>query len=412
MNVLSVKKHTNCRICKSPDLVQFLDFGMHPLANSFLRKEDLHKPEARYPLGVCFCKNCNLVQLSDVVSADVLFRDYIYFSSGMPSSKHFNEYAYEVSSMLSNPDDLVVEIGSNDGHLLSVIRDLGARILGIDPAFNIARIANERGVNTLPEFFSEQIAYKVAQEYGEARVIIGNNVVAHINDHHDLIKGVDALLADDGVFIFEAPYILDMFENLAFDSIYHEHLSYLAVRPLAKLLSQFGFEIFDVKIFGVQGNSLRVYAGRYGTHRIESVVGELIKKEENLRLGELSSYISLASKIESRKKEIIDVLTALKRDGKRIASYGAPARGNTLLNYFGIGNQTLDFATEALPSKIGLYTPGARIPVVDVEWARKNPPDYYLMLAWNYKDAILEKEKEFRAKGGKFIIPIGEERII
>jgi len=234
------------------------------LANSFLKKEELNNPESKYPLRVFFCEDCGLSQLVDVVDPSVLFRNYVYFSSEMPVlPEHFKNYAEEaVNNFVKSKNGLVVEIGSNDGLLLGAIKNLGARVLGVDPAENIAKIANERGVETIPDFFNEKLAKEIKEKYGPAKVMIGNNVVAHIDNHYDLISGVSTLLADGGVFMFEAPYLVDMFENYTFDTIYHEHLSCLSVRPLVNLFKQFGMELFDVKLFPVQGNSIRGYAGK------------------------------------------------------------------------------------------------------------------------------------------------------
>lgn len=406
--------NSKCRICKSKDLALVIDLGLQPLANSFLKENDLKNNEEKFPLRVFFCNNCNLCQLVDVVPKETLFRNYVYFSSGMPVlPKHFEDYAnYVFENFITTKEDLVVEIGSNDGILLKKFKELGTRTLGVDPATNIAKIANDRGIETIPDFFSEELAKFILKKNGKAKVIIGNNVVAHINDHHDLIKGVDTLLADDGVFIFEAPYLIDMFENLTFDTIYHEHLSYLAVRPLKNLFDQYELEFFDTRIYPVQGNSLRGFVGRAGKHKQLPNVNKLINKELKMKLNSWNTYKTLAGKILSMKYDVNNLLSKLKIEGKKIAGYGAPAKGNTLLNYYDIGNEVLDFCTEGLPSKIGLYTPGKHIPVVDIEWARKNPPDYYLMLAWNYKDAILEKEETYHSKGGKFIMPVGNIEVL
>jgi len=410
---MSIKKQKKCRICKGDTLTEFLDLGEQPLANAFLKKESLNDPEPKYPLRVLFCDTCGLVQLGDVVDPDTLFRDYVYFSSGMPSSEHYRKYAKEVvETHLQDPHDLVVEIGSNDGHLLSVIKELGAEVLGVDPALNIAEIANQQGVPTLPEFFNEDVAQRIVSEHKKASVIIGNNVVAHIDDHHELARGIRALLTDDGVFIFEAPYLKDMFEILAFDSIYHEHLSYLAVRPLEALFDQFDMEICDVKISPIQGNSLRVYVSHKNKKKKNSSVNEFVDNELNLGFGKLETYKNLAKRIAERKEEVVVLMHDFKKSGKKLAAYGAPARGNTLLNYFNIGTDLLEFATEALPSKIGLFSPGMHIPVIDIKDARKNPPDYYLLLAWNYKDRIMKKEEDFIKNGGRFVVPVGKERII
>ena len=409
-----MRVRTECRACGSTALSPFFDAGDVALANSFLRKEDLGKPEATYPLAVLFCENCSFVQLSVVVRPDILFRNYIYFSSGVRTvPEHFAKYAEEIASRFtSSPEDLVVELGSNDGVLLGEIAKFGRRVLGVDPAENVAAAANARGVPTLPEFWSEQLALAIKHDHGAAKVVVGNNVVAHVDDLHDLLRGVAAVLADDGVFMFEAPYLKDMFDNLTFDTIYHEHLSYLAVRPLIPLLRRFGLEIFDVQTFPVQGNSIRVYASKRGAHPVQASVARFVAEELRAGLDKLESYRNLEKAIFALKGRVRAIVGDAKRDGKTIAAYGAPAKGNTLLSYFGIGSDVLDYATEELPSKVGLFTPGTHIPVVHIETARKHPPDYYLMLAWNTKDAILRNERNFRTAGGKFIMPVGTAEVI
>ena len=409
--IWKVRKLTNCRMCQGKNLKVFLDLGNTALANSFLKKGDLKKQEDKFPLIVCFCQNCGLSQLTHVVNPEILFRDYVYFSSGMPVlPQHFKDYADEVvKRFVTTNKDLVVELGSNDGILLKAIKEQGARILGVDPAVNIAKVANARGIETIPEFFSLEVAKKIKKKYGNTKVIIGNNVVAHIDNHLDLVRAVKYLLSDDGVFIFEAPYLVDMFENLTFDTIYHEHLSYLSLKPLSKMFEKFGMEIFDAKIFPVQGNSLRTYVGKKGMYKISPNVRRLIQKEQKMKLNQFSTYLKLASEVNQTKTKVMQILENLKKKGKTIAGYGAPAKGNTLLHFYGIGSDILDYATEGLPSKIGLYTPGTHIPVIDIVTSRKNPPDYYLMLAWNYKNAILEKEKDYIKKGGKFIVPVGRK---
>ena len=408
-----VREITSCRICGREDLAQFLDLGLQPLANSFLTKDQLSNPEQRYPLRVMFCQGCGLVQLRDIVDPELLFRDYVYFSSGMPASKHFRAYAQSIVADFTHRDtDLVVEIGSNDGHFLAVVKELGRAILGVDPAQNIAADANSRGILTLPEFFSQKIANDIVAHYGAPKVVVGNNVVAHINNHHDLVTGITTLIGHDGVFVFEAPYLVDMFEQLSFDTIYHEHLSYLAVRPLQHLFNLHGLDIFDVQLHPIQGNSLRVFVGAHGARPIAPSVQACLQREHSIGLDRIEPYIELAQKIVSLKNEVMSVLRDLKSQGHSIAGYGAPAKGNTLLNYYGIGTDILEYVTEELPSKIGLYTPGTHIPVANVSLMRANPPEYSLLLAWNYQRVILEKEKSFRDRGGQFIMPIGAERII
>ncbi len=405
-----ITKNSTCRICGGNSLAKFLSLGDQPLANRFLKEEDLEKNEPIYPLDVYFCRECNLAQLVDIVDKEELFKDYIYFSSGMPKlSNHFKEYAENVMLRFLKKGDFVVELASNDGILLKFFQDNGYKTLGIDPASNVIPIAESMGVRTLDTFFSKELASEIAAKEGRAKAILANNVVAHINNHHDLAEGLRRLLADDGVFVLEAPYLVDMFENLTYDTIYHEHLSFLAVRPLKKLFERFDLEIFDVEVHPVQGQSLRVFVGHKNAHPVSQNVQHHVDVELGMKLDELESYKALARRIESSKNKLSELLHNLKQQGKRIASYGAPAKGNTLLNYCKIGTDTLDYALEDLPSKQGLFTPGMHIPVKDRTYERLHLPNYFLLLAWNYLKPILEKEKEYLAAGGKFIIPVGDE---
>ncbi|MDD5110180.1 MAG: class I SAM-dependent methyltransferase [Patescibacteria group bacterium] len=399
-----------CRICGNADLTPCMDFGAQPLANAFLDEAALSQPEPTYPLRVLWCTRCHLVQLADVVDPRVMFAHYVYHSSGMPAPKHFRDYAEQiVSRFIRSPQERVVEIGSNDGHFLAVVKETGTPVLGVDPALNIAQIANDRGVPTIADFFGERVAQQIVRDHGPAQVIVGNNVVAHINDHHDLLRGVTALLSDDGVFVLEAPYLVDMFENLTYDTIYHEHLSYLAVRPLQALFHQYGMEIFDVELHQVQGQSLRVFACRQGTRPVEPSVAEFVRRESDWKLDQLASYQRLSERIAASKNKLVNLLQRLRREGNTIAAYGAPAKGNTLLNYCRIGPDILDYAHEDLPAKVGLYTPGMHIRVVDRPYTQSHWPKYFLLLAWNYLEPILAKEAAYRRQGGKFIIPVGDE---
>ncbi len=406
-----IKKNSKCRICAGK-LEEFLSLGKTPPSNAFLKKKDFDQ-EKWHPLRVGVCRSCHLVQLLDVVDKEHLFSHYVYFFSIMPTaSKHFGAYAQDIKDkFIQNPkQDLVVEIGSNDGLLLKAFQTKGCKqVLGVDPAKNIAKFANKNGVPTIPDFFSQKLAKDIVKKQGKAHVIIGNNVVAHIDNLHDLTKGVNELLDEKGVFIFEAPYLGDMFENLAYDSIYHEHLSYLAIAPLVILFKQYKLNIFDVQLVQRQGNSIRVFVSRDKAYPISTNVKTFLDKEKALGMHKLSSYHALAARINASKTKLKDLLIDLKSKKYTIAAYGAPARGNTILNFCQIDSEVIDFATEELPLKIGLYSPGMHIPVKHIEKARINPPDYYLMLAWNYRDQILKKEAKFIKKGGKFIIPIGDK---
>ncbi|MBI4138622.1 class I SAM-dependent methyltransferase [Candidatus Uhrbacteria bacterium] len=405
-----ITTNSSCRICKSSQLRKFLSLGDQPPANRFIEKKDIDAPEPQYPLDVYWCANCHLAQLRDIVDKQELFENYIYFSSGMPKlSDHFRNYAEDIMRRFLRPGDFVIELASNDGILLKFFKDRGHRILGVDPAKNIASKAQSLGVATICDFFSEDLAEKIAKSEGKAAAILANNVVAHINDHHDLAKGIAKLLDERGVFVLEAPYLVDMFENLTYDTIYHEHLSYLAVHPLKTLFEQFGLEIFDVEIHPVQGQSIRVFTGKKGAHEVAPSVAACIEREHQLGFDAFESYQKLAERVTASKKKLIETLRELKRQGKRIAAYGAPAKGNTVLNFCKIGTDLVDYALEDLPSKHALLTPGMHLPVVDRKTAESNPPDVYLLLAWNYLKPILAKEEVFRSRGGKFILPIGDE---
>lgn len=403
-----MKLHTQCRICASDKITKFLDLGESPLANAFINPLQKLDTEAIYPLDVGFCHECNLVQLLHVIEKEVLYTDYIYFSSGVEKlSDHFEKYARDVMKFLKKSDQ-VVEIGSNDGILLKFFKEQGYQVQGVDPAANVALIARSKGIPTIIDYFGEKLAKKM----NRARLILANNTFAHIDNFHDFVKGIKVLLAPKGVFVFEAPYLVDMFENLTYDTIYHEHLSCLSVRPLKRLFQYYGLEIFDVQVTPTQGKSLRVFVGKRGDHEITDNVEFYVSLEYSMRLDQLSSYLELGKKVEKQRKCLVNLLKIYKKGGKKIAAYGAPAKGNTILNYCKIGTETLEYVVDDLPAKIGMLTPGMHIPVISSDYARLNPPDYYLLLAWNYQKEILEKESNFRIKGGRFIIPIGDIRAI
>lgn len=404
------RKNNHCRVCRSTELVKFISLGRQPLANSFLRKTELNRSESRYPLEVYFCKHCNFVQLLHVVDRNTMFRNYVYFTSGMPKiSDHYRSYALSVMKRYMPQGGFTVEIGSNDGILLKFFQDSGCRVLGIDPAKNIVKVAEANGVKSICDFFGPTVARKVVDRYGHANALLANNVVAHIDDLHGLCEGVKILLDKNGVFVFEAPYLLDMFENLTYDTIYHEHLSYLAVRPLQRLFSEYNLEIFDAEIVPVQGKSLRAFVGHKGNHHIKTVVEQMVRNELKSGLNRLLTYTKLAKRIANSRDNLIKLMLNLKKKGEVIAGYGAPAKGNTLLNYCHIGSEILDYCLEDLPSKHNLYTPGTHIPVVNRDYAINHVPNYYLLLAWNYRKPILKKERKFLKDGGHFIVPVGDK---
>lgn len=404
-----------CRICQSKDLTKFLDLGFTPPADDFLFPERLEEPEAHYPLEVFICDNCSLIQLGYVVPPEILFqKDYPYeMSITKTGVKHFYSFAEAVSSRFSlSSDDLVIDIGSNVGVLLQGFKNQGAKVLGIDPARNICEIARSRGIETIDDFFSEDLARKVVKEHKKAKIVTGTNVVAHINDHYSLMRGLDILLDKKGVFIFEAPYLVNLIENLEYDTIYHEHLSYLSIKPMNVLVYKFGMEIFDVEQVDIHGGSLRYFIARKNTYPISKNVNKFLKLEKAKKVYEIDTLKNFAKSVQRNREELTWMLKSIKRKGKRIVGVSAPAKGMTLLNYCRIGPETLDFITEKARLKIGRYTPGTHIPIVPDSELIKKRPDYALLLAWNFADEIIRNLKDYKDAGGKFIIPIPKPRII
>lgn len=405
----------SCRLCASMHLKKFLDLGFTPPADSFLRREQLQEPETWYPLELMLCENCGFIQLGHVVSPEVLYRhDYPYESSITRSGQlHWNEFAATVTSRLGlGGDDLVVDIGSNVGVLLGAFRDNGARILGVDPASNIVRIAEKRGIETMNEFFGIEVARQIAAAKGKASVITGTNVFAHVNDLHTFMHAVALLLNEQGVFIFEAPYFVNLLKHLEYDTIYHEHLSYLSVKPLIGFFHGLGMEIFDVEERDIHGGSFRVYVSRRGRHPVSPVVAEMVRAEEAQGIYSMEVLNRFAEAVAKNRDDLIWLLRRLKHEGKKLAAVSAPAKGMTLLNYCRLGTETLDFVTEKSTLKIGRYTPGTHIPVRSDAALLEEMPDYALLLAWNFASEIMGNLAEYRERGGKFIIPIPTPTIV
>jgi len=342
-----------------------------------------------------------------------MFKDYVYLTGfSKPMKNHFEALATEVIRDLKpSKDSLVVDIGSNDGTLLSMFSGHGLDTLGIEPASNIARIAESRSIRTVNDFFCEELAEKVAEQYGSADIILATNVFAHIDNLGGFLAGVKRLLSDDGVFIIEVPYLLSLLKNREFDTIYHEHLSYFSLHPLVYLFEKSGLSVVDVKQNAIHGGSIRVFAKRSGSKQSASVA-KLLSMERKEGLASIDTYAKFAEEVALLRKELVNLLKALKAKGAKIGGYGASAKGNVLLNYCGIGTNILDYIIDTTPFKQGLLTPGMHIPVLPEEKFRENPPDYMLLLAWNYADDILKKESKYRQGGGKFILPIPKPRVV
>lgn len=411
----SYYKRTACRACGEEKLRPFIALGPTPLANSFLKSPAEFEMEVFYPLDVYFCEECSLVQLTDVVDPKILFGNYIYVTGTANTIvSHNQQHAETVFDFLGlHGEDLVIEVASNNGSLLGCFREHGVRTLGIEPAENIAAIANADGIETVNKFFNSATANEILSEYGSARAVIGNNVLAHVDDTQDFLKGCKSLLSDDGLVIIEVPYLKEFVDLVEFDTVYHEHLCYFSVTSLMRLCDAVGLSIIRVDRVPVHGGSIRMYAGKkekYSSHA--AAVIAMAEDERKTGLTAPETFENFAEKTRDTREKLCSLLESLKAEGKSIAAYGAPAKGNTLLNYCGIDTRLLDFAVDKNPLKVGLYTPGAHLPVLPVSAVLERQPDYLLILAWNFADEITKQQSEFEARGGKFIIPIPEPRII
>jgi SAM-dependent methyltransferase len=405
---------TSCRTCKSDRLYLFLPLGEHPLANGFLREEQLSEPEAHFPLDVHVCLDCGLIQVADQVPAEY-FRHYVYIPSSADAMHgHFAGLADTLEQrFLGAPDALTVDIGCNDGLFLSFLHERGSRTLGIDPARNIAELARQKGVEVVTEYFTPDLAQQIREEHGPARVVVSTNTFHHIGDLDPFTLGVSQLLADEGVFVVEVPHALDLVEQNEFDGVYHEHVSQHTVKSFVDHFRQFGLEVFDVERLDIHGGSIRVYArpAKNGASPAP-VVREWLVEEARRGLFEEATYDAFRERVEHNREELLKILAELKADGRRIVGYGASARGNTLLNYYGIGVETLDYIVDRNPLKQGLYSPGMHIPVEGAERLAEDDPDYVLVIAWNFADEITRQQKEYLERGGRFIVPIPEARIL
>jgi SAM-dependent methyltransferase len=406
----AVRRRTTCRLCGSANVTLAFSLAPTPPANAFVSESEIAVTQETFPLDVFFCQDCTHVQLLDVVDPRLLFEHYVYVSGTSPSFvRHFEEYSDFVANLTDLPRGaLVVDIGSNDGTLLRAFEQRhGARVLGIDPARNLAEAAAKAGIETLPEFFTAPLAEKLARERGPASVITANNVFAHVDDLGGVVDGVRSLLASDGVFVFEVSYLLDVVGDILFDTIYHEHLAYHAVRPLIPFFERHGMELIEAARVPTHGGSLRGIAQlRGGPRRRGPSVAEALALEQKAGLQKLSTYQALATRINALGRELAALLRDLKVQGKSIAGFGAPAKATTLMYHFGIGPELVDFIIDDSPLKQGLFTPGMHIPVLSARAISERRPDYLVILAWNFARPIIEKNAAFRERGGRFIVPV------
>ena len=395
----------SCRICSSSDVEIFLDLGDQPHCNRLIPASKLDEQEPKYPLRVGFCHDCTLVQIDYTIPKEDMFSDYPYVSGTTRTLvQHFKDSASRlVATYGFGPDDLVVDIGSNDGTWLAAYQPFGVRVLGVEAARNVAKLANERGVLTLNRFFNEETAKLILEDKGPARLITAAGVFFHLEELHSVVRGIARLLADDGVLVVQAIYLGEMVENLAFDQIYHEHLCYYTLRSLEFLVSMHGLSVFDVRMVPIHGGSIEVHFARSGSRDVEPSVAACRAEEDAKGYGKFETYRRFADRVWSARDELLSLLSSFQREGKTVYAYGAPAKGATLLNSFGIGTRLVSKAVEKNPMKVNFWIPGARIPIVAEGGER---PDAYLVLAWNFLDEFLEKEAEYLRSGGAFIVPV------
>ena len=407
----------NCRFCQTPLQQTFADLGMSPVSNAFLRADQLDRKESFFPLHAFVCANCMLVQLEQFESPDAIFNaDYAYFSSFAESwLRHAREYVGEMVRRFGyGKSSFVVEIASNDGYLLQYFVEQGIPVLGVEPSANVAEAARKKGVDTLVRFFGVETAKKLVAEGRKADLLLGNNVLAHVPDLNDFVAGMKILLKPGGVITMEFPHLLRLMQENQFDTIYHEHFSYFSFLTVQKVFARHGLTLFDVQELKTHGGSLRIFArhdedsGKAKTRAVE----ELLQEELRAGLDRLAAYADFAEKVRVAKRKLLRFLIDAKVAGKKIAAYGAPAKGNTLLNYCGIRSDFIDYTVDRSPHKQGMFLPGTHIPIYAPEKIFETKPDYLVILPWNLKEEIVEQMSSIRQWGGKFVLPIPEATVI
>lgn len=388
-----------CRLCQSENLYKFLDLGYHPHSDQFRKTND--EPETRYPLVLMMCRDCGLAQLSYNVEKEVMYTDdYLYEASITDTAgKHWGELADDVIKEAGKKKGTAIDIGGNDGTLSLKFKERGYEVLNIDPCKEVTDISRKRGIDTITDFFNSELASKLPQ----ADIVTGTNVFAHIHDHDDFMKGVLRVLKTKGVFVFESPYFGEFLKGLEYDTVYHQHLLYLSLKPVMKFLEKYDMEVFDVKFSELHGGAFRCFIARKGEHVIKPIVKEMADKEDWTKKG----LLEWGEKAEAHAKELFDMIYWMNKQGKSVCCVSSPAKGQTLLNYTGIGKY-IDFVTEKSKLKIGRYTPGTKIKIVSDKELIKRQPDFALILAWNFKDEIIKNNPGYK---GIWIVPLPEIKL-
>lgn len=402
---------SNCRFCAAPLVHTFVDLGLSPIANAFPGADDLGKDEPFYPLHTFVCTECFLVQLEEFETPDQIFSDYVYFSSYSDSwLAHAKRFADAATKRFGLSDgSRVVEVASNDGYLLQYFKQKGIPVFGIEPAGNVAEVAIKAGIDTISEFFGTTLAEQLREEGKLGNLVVGNNVLAHVPDVNDFVGGLKIVLAKDGVLSMEFPHLLKLIEQTQFDTIYHEHFSYYSLLTVQRMFAHHGLIVFDVDELPTHGGSLRVYAQHpEGSQPHSDAVDKLLATERAAGLDTIEGYANFAEQVVKVKADLLAFLEQAAREGKTVVGYGAPAKGNTLLNYCGVSTELIEYTVDRSPHKQDLYLPGTHLPVHAPEHIAETKPDYVLVLPWNLKDEVAEQMAHIREWGGKFVVPIPE----